>query len=97
MKPVFLIALMMNSTPITATASDVCMEAQEMEASLIDWYGEAPVDGANSAKLQMWASEATGTWTLVQYFPDGNSCVVAQGDNWTDGQVGEQLLAGLHG
>ncbi|MEX0311573.1 MAG: hypothetical protein AB3N17_15160 [Tateyamaria sp.] len=63
-------------------ADPVCMEATEMEAALIDWYGETPVGGAWSDDQQLWASEASGTWTLMHLLPDGRACVLSQGNNW---------------
>jgi len=65
-----------------ASAQPVCMQAVEMEAALIDWYGEAPVEGAWANDQQLWASENTGTWTLMQLRTDGTACVLSQGNNW---------------
>jgi len=73
------------------SAQNVCMSATEMEASLIDWYGEAPVDGSATDSTEIWASDDTGTWTLVQYLADGQSCVLAQGHDWGS-EVSEDLL-----
>lgn len=53
-----------------------------MEAALIDWYGETPVPGAWAADQQLWASEATGTWTLMQLGADDRACVISQGEDW---------------
>ena len=95
MKPVFLIALMTSVTPIVAMAREMCTTAHEMEASLIDWYGETLVEGADRLELQMWASQATGTWTLVRYLPDGNACTVAHGHNWAPQRADDLLLMAL--
>ncbi|MBY5933432.1 S-adenosyl-L-homocysteine hydrolase [Tateyamaria omphalii] len=69
-------------TATAALASPVCMDAVEMEAALIDWYGETPVPGAWAADQQLWASEATGTWTLMQLEADDRACVLSQGEDW---------------
>ena len=53
-----------------------------MEAALIDWYGETPVAGAWAADQQLWASETSGTWTLMQLHEGGEACVLDQGQNW---------------
>ncbi|MEL7131388.1 MAG: hypothetical protein AAGK77_03145 [Pseudomonadota bacterium] len=74
-----------------ALAETVCMDAAEMEASLIDWYGEAPVRGAKAKDQQLWASDATGTWTLMQLNSDGTACVLGQGQNWSGS--GDPLVA----
>lgn len=74
-------------------ADTVCMPAGEMRAALIDWYGEAPVEGATAEDRQLWASSRTGTWTLSQKSSEGMACVIAQGTHWTGGAAGSALLA----
>ncbi|MDJ0631080.1 MAG: hypothetical protein QNJ44_22675 [Rhodobacter sp.] len=32
--------------------------------------------------FEIWASEATGTWTVLLTRPDGTSCVMATGTHW---------------
>ncbi|WP_415405094.1 S-adenosyl-L-homocysteine hydrolase [Tateyamaria sp. SN3-11] len=95
MKPAILTAITLVTLSSAAFAETPCMSAAEMEAGLIDWYGETPVDGATRARAQMWASEETGTWTLVQYLADGNACVVAQGDDWAPARTDDLLIAVL--
>ncbi|WP_299045157.1 hypothetical protein [uncultured Tateyamaria sp.] len=68
--------------PATAWAETVCMDAAEMEAALIDWYGETPVSGASADAQQLWASPDTGTWTLMELKRNGTACVLGQGDDW---------------
>ncbi|WP_299619268.1 S-adenosyl-L-homocysteine hydrolase [uncultured Tateyamaria sp.] len=98
MKPIFWTGLTLSAamilTPVMAVAERVCSPASEMEASLKDWYGETPVPGADAPQTQLWASEATGTWTLVKYRADGTSCVVAQGTDWA-GEHADLMLAAL--
>jgi hypothetical protein len=95
MKPaIFTLMTLMITTPALAS-ENVCMSAPEMEASLIDWYGEAPVAGSGSETTQMWAADATGSWTLVQYLADGNACVLAQGEDWSPERTDEMMLAVL--
>ena len=95
MKPAILTVISLVTLSGAALAQTPCMSAPEMEAGLIDWYGEAPVEGAPRARAQMWASEETGTWTLVQYLADGNACVVAQGDDWAPARAEDLLVAAL--
>lgn len=93
MKPVNLtlsMALVLGLSATAASAQDVsghqvCMPAEEMKASLVDWYGETPVAEPSQEGEQMWASDRTGTWTMVRLLADGNACVVAQGENWMAG------------
>jgi len=66
----------------TASAKDVCMEAAELQSSLIDWYGERPVEGPSPDNTRLWVSDATGSWTLVKTGANGDACVEAQGKNW---------------
>lgn len=89
MKPAILLTALLTSSVFTTSAAqaqsqDVCMSTAELEASLKDWYGEAPVEGYADPKQQVWASEASGSWTLVRYLTDGNACVTAQGENWPE-------------
>ena len=77
-------ALLATSIPATSAFADdnVCMSSEELEASLIDWYGEEPVEPASNGPNQMWVSETTGTWTLVQYSGNGTACVLSTGSDW---------------
>lgn len=100
MKPVnstLSLALVLGLSAAAANAQqtstqDVCMPFGEMKASLVDWYGETPVAEPTDEGEQMWASDRSGTWTLVKLLADGNACVVAQGQNWMAGvETPEQL------
>ncbi|OAN67619.1 S-adenosyl-L-homocysteine hydrolase [Sulfitobacter sp. EhC04] len=101
MKPVNLtlsMALVLGLSATAASAQDVsghqvCMPAEEMKASLVDWYGETPVAEPSQEGEQMWASDRTGTWTMVRLLADGNACVVAQGENWMAGVDSLEKLA----
>ena len=68
---------------------------KEMKSALIDWYGEEPVPGQRDDNSQLWASDQSGTWTLVKTLADGNACVLAQGDDWMAGLSGDKQLAAL--
>ncbi|APX13090.1 hypothetical protein [Tateyamaria omphalii] len=83
LKALVLTSLAPLATATAVLANPVCMEAAEMEAALIDWYGETPVAGAWAADQQLWASEATGTWTLMELGSDDRACVLSQGENWS--------------
>ncbi len=32
--------------------------------------------------MEVWASEASGSWTIVMTLPDGSSCLIAAGEDW---------------
>ncbi|NNK17356.1 MAG: S-adenosyl-L-homocysteine hydrolase [Sulfitobacter sp.] len=78
-----------------ATAGQVCMDADEMKAALIDWYGERPVAEPSENNELIWASKETGSWTMIKTLADGNACVIAQGDDWLAGPDATQMLAQL--
>ncbi|MDJ0857468.1 MAG: S-adenosyl-L-homocysteine hydrolase [Dinoroseobacter sp.] len=81
--------------PFAAAASDGCMLADEMDATLVDWYGERVVAQTQNGNAALWRNELTGSWTIVEYFEDGLACVLVFGDpDTTDGQEPE-LLAQL--
>ncbi len=79
----------------TASAKTVCMSAHDMEASLIDWYAEAPVEGSKTNTTSVWASEQGGSWTLLQYLADGQACVLAQGNDWGSDLSEDLIVAAL--
>jgi hypothetical protein len=58
-----------------------------MVAQLIGTFGEAH-RGAGLAGpraiYEIWASDATGSWTIIVVAPGGRACVIAAGDYWTD-------------
>ncbi|MEP5759835.1 MAG: hypothetical protein ABJ327_11140 [Litoreibacter sp.] len=72
----------------------VCMQTEEMEAALVDWYDEKPV-AEQSDGSHIWSSGLGGSWTIVSAAHNGISCTLAQGDNWTPDLNGELLLANL--
>ena len=104
MKPVIStlsLAAVLGLSATLATAQDdgtqdVCMPAAEMKASLVDWYGETPVAEPSAKGEQMWASDRSGTWTMVKLLADGNACVIAQGDNWMAGAESPEQVAMLN-
>jgi hypothetical protein len=34
--------------------------------------------------MEIWASEASGSWTVTVTMPDGRTCLVATGQAWED-------------
>ncbi|SFR34128.1 hypothetical protein [Litoreibacter janthinus] len=95
MKPLFATAALLLSTlSVQAQEDVVCMATDEMEAALVDWYDETPAVMAEDGTI-VWASGIGGTWTVVNYNPDGTSCALAQGDNWTPDMDADALIAAL--
>lgn len=51
-------------------------------------YGEARTGAGlsnSNSMIEIFASEETGTWTILITRPDGQSCLVAAGDSWQGG------------
>ncbi|SFB04468.1 hypothetical protein SAMN05421688_2491 [Poseidonocella pacifica] len=91
-----MIKIFISSLMLAApAAAQTCMDAQELEASLIDWYGETPV-GAQDTDFQVWASETSGTWSMVEYRETGEACVLSTGEGWPkNGPLPTNLMAEL--
>lgn len=56
-----------------------------VKARLAADFAERPVSGGlqdDGNLLSVFASPATGTWTMVSTSPDGQSCIVAVGQDW---------------
>lgn len=96
MKRIAILVAAISSSVSMAQAQEelVCMPTPELEAALIDWYGETLVSQENSFTY-VWASGVGGTWTLVTYEPDGTSCTLAHGQNWHPKLDTDLLLARL--
>ncbi|WP_308916059.1 hypothetical protein [Jannaschia sp. LMIT008] len=40
--------------------------------------------GSRNRVVEVFAADASGTWTITVTLPDGRTCLVASGDNWED-------------
>ncbi len=72
----------------SALAQMACGTRDSVVAKLGDKYGEVRKGGGlagPTAIFELWASEATGTWTILKTTPNGLTCVMAVGDDWQDG------------
>jgi len=91
-----LILGMAAAGPPDAQAQMACGTRDSVVAKLGDKYGEVRRGGGlagPTAIFEIWASEATGTWTILKTTPDGLTCVMAVGDGWRD-DAGEAIPAG---
>ncbi len=82
--------------PPEAQAQSACGARDSVVAKLGEKYGEIRRGGGlagPTAIFEVWASEATGTWTILMTSPDGMACVMAAGDVWQD-DFGELTPAG---
>jgi tetrahydromethanopterin S-methyltransferase subunit C len=69
----------------TETGARVCIAYAELRKALQGKYGESPVAfgvHANGSLMQVFASDAGDTWTVVMTSPKGISCIVAGGNDW---------------
>jgi len=77
-------ALISCATPLMAEV--VCAPRAELIEKLSAAYGEARqgmgMRGAHSV-MEVWASDRTGSWSVIMTYSDGNSCIVAAGEDWT--------------
>jgi len=73
---------------LPALAQDLpCAPRDEIVASITADFGEEPkAMGLQQGEtlMEIFASERTGSFTVLETSPDGTSCVVAMGSNWTE-------------
>lgn len=76
-----------------ADPETVCMPAGDMDAGLVDWYGEAVTSQSPDGTLALWQNAETGSWTLVEYAATGLACAVNSGESWAPSETQPDLLA----
>ncbi len=82
--------------PPEAQAQMACGTRDSVITKLGEKYGEVRRGGGlagQTAIFEIWASEATGTWTILKTAPDGMACIMAVGDGWQD-DANEAIPAG---
>ena len=69
----------------SAVAQSTCGLHASMIMKLDMKYGEVRLGiGIGPSNLfELWASEATGSWTILEVFSSGMACVRAAGEGWT--------------
>ena len=85
--PPFLVGaiLLVWSVPALAQTHPSCTERGKVIVHLDKKYGEVPVAMglANSGGVIEVLSSKTGeSWTIIITMPDGNTCLIAAGENW---------------
>ncbi len=78
---------MLATAPPVAHAQLACGNRNSMVEQLSRTYGEARKGAGlagQTALFEVWASDATGSWTILKTTPNGMACVVAAGENWRD-------------
>lgn len=88
-------ALMLAAAPAVAGNED-CADRAQVAAALAVGYGELPrsigLDEAGNL-MELFASPATGTWTLLRTAPGGLTCLVASGGAYAE----VRLIPGVDG
>ena len=82
--------------PTPADAQVACGSRDAVVAKLSEKYGEVRRGGGISSPtevFEIWASEATGSWTILKTTPNGLSCIMAVGNGWQD-DAGDLTTAG---
>jgi hypothetical protein len=85
-KPWLLAALFVSLQPAVADAATaLCAPRAEVLAQLGERYAEALVGigiASNGGLLELLANEGGATWSLILTMPDGQSCLIAAGEDW---------------
>lgn len=83
------------AAPAAAQQQSVCAPRDGMVAFLAERYGETAQGlglSVEGAVVEVYASERTGTFTVLLTAPNGTSCIAAAGHGWSPGRQirGEQ-------
>ncbi|MEO8241736.1 MAG: hypothetical protein ABI832_05445 [bacterium] len=71
--------------PSFAHATPQCAAHQQVVDQLATTYGEARISiglAQDNTVMEVFASAATGTWTLTATLPNGMTCLVIAGKNF---------------
>ncbi len=78
---------MLAAAPPVAHAQSDCGDRNAMVEHLSRTYGEARKGAGlagQTALFEIWASDVTGTWTILKTSPNGTACIMAVGEGWQD-------------
>lgn len=68
-------------------AQPTCAARAQVIERLSAQFGETPRGiglRQNDGLVEVFASEKTGSWTILMTRPDGQTCLVAAGQHWED-------------
>lgn len=80
----FGLAAVLAATQIAHSAPQ-CDSRDAVTALLADRYGEsrrAVGIAGETAVMELFAAEGTGTWSITMTLPDGRMCLMASGSNY---------------
>ena len=79
--------LLACTPPAEAAGSGACAARGAIVAKLKERFGETLRSVGvqrSDGVVEVYASETTGTWTILVTRPDGRSCLLAAGELWTE-------------
>ncbi len=79
-----------------AQTRTACAERTTVVKRLAEKYGETLQSlglHQNNAVVEVYASDETGSWTILMTRPDGVACLMASGQMW-EAQAGELIPKG---
>lgn len=86
-----LVAVILTAAPALAQPvlpQAVCGTREEVTTKLEAAFGELQKGaGVVSERrvLELWQSSSTGSWTVLMTQTDGQTCIIAAGNHWRDG------------
>ena len=75
------------TVPTTATAMARCGDRDHVIASLSEQHAERHIASgfqSEAGLMEIWASDADSSWTILLTRPDGMTCVMAHGTHWLE-------------
>jgi len=79
-------ALFVATASLPATAQQQrCTKRPDIVRHLAQKFSETPVAiglSGSGGIIEVLTSEKGGSWTIIITMPDGNSCLIAAGENW---------------
>jgi hypothetical protein len=79
------LGLLAGTPSAKAEARQACAERALVVQRLAERYGETLRSMGlqqNNGVVEIYSSEATGTWTILMTRPDGTTCLLAAGQLW---------------
>ena len=87
---IFFLMLLADPLPANAEVTQLTSQVQcaprgEVVAGLTGNYGEVPAAQGNTpgTLMEVYVNPDTGTWTIVVSYPDGKTCMLASGDDFS--------------
>ncbi len=89
------LALTSLAAPMAQAQSSSCAPRDIIVGRLADKYGETRKSmglNQNNGVVEVFASQETGTWTILVTMPTGMSCLMAAGQDWQGGETNTTSL-----